>query len=112
MTSSSHWLLDAGGWHTETLGRRPTKGCQKKIVRKITDRHGDYLISLKGNQERMHDEIRELFETSFRNGRSHFVSYTETTSGHGRVEKRTCWQTDYLDWFQDKQNGPGSTASA
>ena len=25
-------------------------GCQKKIVRKIVDRHADYLISLKGNQ--------------------------------------------------------------
>ena len=82
-------------------------GCQKKIVRKITDRHGDYLISPKGNQERMHDEIRELFEMSFRNGRSDFVSYTETTSGHGRVEKRTCWQTDYLDWFQDKPKWAG-----
>lgn len=28
---------------------------------------------------------------------------TETTSGHGRVEKRTCWQTDYPDWFQEKK---------
>ena len=25
-------------------------GCQKKIVRKIVDKHADYLISLKGNQ--------------------------------------------------------------
>ena len=34
-------------------------------------------------------------------------SSTETTSGHGRVEKRTCWQTDYLDWFQDKPKWAG-----
>lgn len=77
-------------------------GCQKAIVRKITQRNGDYLISLKGNQTNMHKEIQELFEGSFRNGKSDFVSYTETTSGHGRVEKRTCWQTDYLKWFEDK----------
>ena len=25
-------------------------GCQRKIVRKIVDKHADYLISLKGNQ--------------------------------------------------------------
>ena len=82
-------------------------GCQKKIVRTITERHGDYFISLKGNQEKMHDEIRELFETSFRGGKSDFVSYSETTSGHGRVETRTCWQTDYLEWFEDWRKWSG-----
>lgn len=38
----------------------------------------------------MHDDIRELFETSFRGGVSDFASYEETSVGHGRVEKRTC----------------------
>lgn len=82
-------------------------GCQKKIVKKITSRNGDYLISLKGNQERFHDEIRNLFETSFLKGRSAFASCTETTAGHGRIEKRTCWQTDYLGWFQGKREWAG-----
>ena len=82
-------------------------GCQKKIVRKIVGKHGDYLISLKGNQSTMHDAIRELFETSFRNGVSDFVSHEETSTGHGRVERRTCWQTDYLEWFREKPKWAG-----
>lgn len=82
-------------------------GCQKKTVKTIIKKHGDYLISLKGNQKTMHNEIRELFETSFRRGKSDFASYTETTSGHGRVEKRTCWQTDYLAWFREKSKWAG-----
>ena len=82
-------------------------GCQRKIVGKITDKGGDYLISLKGNQERMHDEMRELFEASFRGGVSCFRSHEETTTGHGRVERRKCWQTDRLDWFKDRARWKG-----
>lgn len=40
----------------------------------------------------MHDDIRELFETSFRGGVSDFASCEETSVGHGRVEKRTCFR--------------------
>lgn len=83
-------------------------GCQRNIVKTITEKNGDYLISLKGNQETMHDEIRELFEASFRNGVSDFRSFkAEPVLGHGRVEKRTCWQTDYLDWFKDRPKWAG-----
>ena len=82
-------------------------GCQKKIVRKIVDRHADYLISLKGNQSTMHDEIRELFETKFSDRATRFKTYEATQKGHGRVTKRTCCQTDYLEWFADRGKWAG-----
>jgi len=37
-------------------------GCQKRIVRKILKRGADYVISLKGNQSTMHDEIRQFMQ--------------------------------------------------
>ena len=37
-------------------------GCQKKIVRKIVRRGGGYVISLKGNQTKMHEEIKRFMQ--------------------------------------------------
>jgi predicted transposase YbfD/YdcC len=33
-------------------------GCQKAIVKKVIDKKGDYVISLKGNQGSLHDDVR------------------------------------------------------
>ena len=75
-------------------------GCQKKIVRKIVRRGGGYVISLKGNQTKMHEEIKKFmqdpaFKRRFRKAKT-------VEKGHGRIETRTCWQTDDIDWFEDK----------
>ena len=32
-------------------------GCQKKIARQIIDQGGGYLLSLKGNQNTLHDDV-------------------------------------------------------
>ena len=36
--------------------------CQKKITDKITEKKADYLISLKGNQKTIHDDVKEVFD--------------------------------------------------
>lgn len=36
-------------------------GCQKKIAGKITEKKSDYVLSLKGNQGKMHDDVKEFF---------------------------------------------------
>jgi predicted transposase YbfD/YdcC len=38
-------------------------GCQKAVVEQIIGQKGNYLISLKGNQGRLHDEVRGFYET-------------------------------------------------
>ena len=99
----------------EHFGRRPmgcivtidAAGCQRKTVRKIVDKHADYLISLKGNQSTMHDEISELFETKFSDRDTRFKTYEAMQKGHGRVTKRTCCQTDYLEWLADRGKWAG-----
>jgi hypothetical protein len=35
-------------------------GCQKEIAAQIVDANGDYLLQVKGNQERLHDDLKEL----------------------------------------------------
>ena len=36
-------------------------GCQKKIVEKIAEKEADYVISLKGNQQSIHTDVKEFF---------------------------------------------------
>ena len=80
-------------------------GCQKKIVRKILKRGAGYVISLKGSQSTMHDEIRAFMQDpAFR---KNFKKAKTVDNGHGRVEARTCWQTDDIGWFEDKDKWAG-----
>ena len=37
-------------------------GCQKNITEKITQKGGDYLIALKGNQSTLKDDVKDFFE--------------------------------------------------
>ena len=82
-------------------------GCQKKVVRAIVGKGGDYLIALKGNQTTMREEIKELFATSFRNRDEVFESAVVSDKGHGRVTTWKCEQTAYIGWFADKDKWAG-----
>lgn len=37
-------------------------GCQKKVAAQIIDQKGDYLISLKGNQGNLHEQVTEFYD--------------------------------------------------
>ena len=74
-------------------------GCQKKIVKKILKRGAGYVISLKGNQSTMHDEIRRFMQDPAFKGK--FGTAKTVDKGHGRIETRTCRQTGEIGWFED-----------
>jgi predicted transposase YbfD/YdcC len=65
-------------------------GCQKEIVKLITQQNADYVIGLKKNQGNLYDEVEKLFfsgiATGF-DGIEHSTYKTEET-GHGRHEIR------------------------
>ena len=84
-------------------------GCQKKIVRKVfAERKAHYVVALKDNQKTFHDEMLLLFEKELETGRGPFRrSETVVEKHHGRIEKRTCYQTDYIGWFQDRDEWVG-----
>lgn len=87
-------------------------GCQKKIVKKITEKGGNYVISLKGNQGTLHDDVKLFLETEKkRNFCKVRHDYYETTEkGHGRVETRRYWITDQIDWLDLKNDWSGLTS--
>jgi predicted transposase YbfD/YdcC len=79
-------LLDVNG----ALVTIDAMGCQKAIARKIKERGGDYILTVKDNQEHLADDIRAVltraFDTDFA-GLDH-DTYTTRERGHGREEYR------------------------
>ena len=69
-------------------------GCQVSIAEQITEAGGDYLLGLKGNQGKLHQETQNLFEATdlpyAEDMREALVSQDSTSNkGHGRKEQRT-----------------------
>jgi predicted transposase YbfD/YdcC len=81
-------------------------GCQKAIVEKIVERGGDYVISLKGNQGNLHDDVKLFLETEIKKGfaKTPHDYYETIEKGHGRVETRRYWITDKIDWLANKSD--------
>lgn len=84
-------------------------GCQTAIARTIHAKGGDYVLSLKGNQTRLHDDIRTLFaDAETRAFRDLPHTTAETVDGdHGRIEVRRAWATEDLAWLADRRRWPG-----
>ena len=65
-------------------------GCQKEIVKLISQQDADYVITLKKNQGNLYDEVEKLFRSGISTGFAgiqHSTYKTEET-GHGRHEIR------------------------
>ena len=85
-------------------------GCQKKIAAKIfVEKKAHYILALKDNQKTFHEEMRLLFENEMDGINKHLFKKSRTVieKHHGRIEKRTCYQTDYIGWFQDAKEWIG-----
>jgi predicted transposase YbfD/YdcC len=67
-------------------------GCQKEIARMIVKQGGDYLLSVKDNQPKLHEAIREYFAIAEAEGFRHLEPDVSQTldKGHGRLETRLC----------------------
>jgi predicted transposase YbfD/YdcC len=86
-------------------------GCQKEIAQAILDAGGDYLLVVKGNQERLQEDILEAFtqaEAANYRGVEHDEYETED-EGHGRHEKRSYAVLYDLGKIRDKDEWPGLT---
>jgi len=81
-------------------------GCQKEIVKQIVKKRADYVIALKGNQGKLHQDIKDYLDWAERVGfREIGFDYCETLEkGHGRIEQRRCWVTEEIDWLGEKED--------
>ncbi len=81
-------------------------GCQKNSVANIIEKEADYVISLKGNQGNLHQEIKDYLDWAERIGFTEIgYDYCETLEkGHGRIEARRCWVTEEIGWLESKED--------
>jgi predicted transposase YbfD/YdcC len=65
-------------------------GCQTDIAEAITDQGADYVLALKGNQGRLHEQVGEFFEIAEQYEYKALDARPEQTceKDHGRIESR------------------------
>src|SRR5680860_490028 len=73
-------------------------GCQKKIAQQIVQQNGDYVLSLKGNQGKLHEDVATYF-TSLLSPKAALVT---VDGGHGRIETRTLRVTNEIAWLKER----------
>ena len=81
-------------------------GCQRDICQQIIDQKGDYVISLKGNQGTLHQDVRLYLNDT----NNHELVNENCDKGHGRIEQRVAAVAHDIAWLQDIHTWPGLKA--
>ncbi len=84
-------------------------GCQKAIAAKIIEKKGDYVLAVKGNQERLLTDIQKTVNKALDDEIPKHQVRTLTTEeeGHGRREVRTYMVISTLEDIRDRLAWPG-----
>jgi predicted transposase YbfD/YdcC len=84
-------------------------GCQKAIAQQIVQQQGHYVLQVKGNQETLHELVKGTFDELTGRGIPGvpYSSHQEVDGGHGRVETRRIWTTEWTDWYPQRQEWVG-----
>lgn len=84
-------------------------GAQKEIAKQIIEQEADYVLSLKGNQGNLHEDVQQLFDwaskTDFKDI-EHEVHQT-IDKGHGRLEKRRYYLLGNVEHLVDADQWAG-----
>jgi predicted transposase YbfD/YdcC len=77
-------------------------GTQTAIAEQIVEGGGDYVLSLKGNQPHLHQDVVQLFDWGLKVGFKdiHHEFCRTVDAGHGRIETRRHWllgSVEHLD---------------
>jgi predicted transposase YbfD/YdcC len=78
-------------------------GTQKEIARLITQRGGDYVLSLKGNQGNIDQDVQQLFDWAITTNFEKIPHEACSTinKGHGRIEIRRYWLLESVEHLVD-----------
>lgn len=84
------------------------EGCQKKIAQQIVDQGGDYLLSVKANQETLHAQIKTFFHREWENDFQgpRLSQYEKAEEGHGRKESRYIVVAEDPEGIGERENWP------
>ena len=80
-------------------------GAQKEIAQQIIGQDADYVLSLKGNQSNLHEDVEQLFnwacKTNFKD--IEHEAHQTIEKGHGRIEIRCYWLLGNVAHLEDAQ---------
>jgi len=95
-------------------------GCQKKIAREIVESDADYVLALKGNQETVHQEVKDFLDATvaeqqkprprgakLSEAAARLATMQTVEKDHGRLETRRYYQSTELAWFADLKEWEG-----
>ncbi len=107
-------LIDVGG----CLVSVDAAGCYRPIAEQIVSQNGSYLLSVKGNQPTLREDIERLFAEALdarrrsrdELGRPDVECATGADSGHGRIEERTAYLSRDLSWLTTAEQWHGIAA--
>jgi predicted transposase YbfD/YdcC len=84
-------------------------GAQTAIATQIVEQGADYILSLKGNQGNLHDDVEQLFDwanqTQFKDIPHEY--YQTLEKGHGRLEIRRHWLLESVEHLIDAHRWQG-----
>ena len=83
---------------TGTVVTIDAMGCQTTIAEQIIEQQGDYVLSLKGNQGNLHDDVKTWFTSTL----APSVGAVDIDSGHGRIETRSVRVSNDIEWLQER----------
>jgi predicted transposase YbfD/YdcC len=92
-------------------------GCQRDIAALICGRGAHYVLHVKDNQKKLHDDSKATFEQLLRRrlpseDRPEFDKHRDVDKGHGRIETRTCTLTKDLSQIENRSGWAGLTQIA
>jgi predicted transposase YbfD/YdcC len=95
-------------------------GCQRNTAKEITEADADYVLALKGNQERVHAEVKSFLDAAvaersaprpvgakLSKAAAQLAVLETVEKDHGRIETRRYYQSTELDWFADRAKWVG-----
>lgn len=84
-------------------------GCQTDIAAKIVEKKGDYVLSVKGNQGNLYEDIVAYFDWALRDKfkLTRFTTDETTDHQHGRIEVRRYHATSDCEWLRKKAEWKG-----
>lgn len=86
-------------------------GCQTKIAEKIIDKEAEYVLAVKGNQKKLHNDIKNAFNiVESESSPFYFDSLTTLEKDHGRIEMRKYDVCHEVSLLEERYNWPKLTA--